>query len=47
MLTDFTENFKNSIKGKYDAKRSNVFNNELSGGAVVKMMFNELFEDWL
>ena len=47
MITDFTENFKNSIRGKYDSKRSTNVNQDLSGGAVIKMMFNELFEDWL
>ncbi|KAL4444748.1 hypothetical protein ABPG74_015956 [Tetrahymena malaccensis] len=46
MITDFTENFKNTIKGKYDQRRSNI-NTELSGGAVIKMMFNELYEDFI
>jgi len=26
MITDFSENFKNSIRGKYDAKRSTNLN---------------------
>lgn len=47
MITDFTENFKNSIKGKYDARRSTNVNQDLSGGAVIKNMFSELFEEWL
>lgn len=47
MITDFTENFKNSIRGKYDSRRNVSVNQDLSGGAVIKMMFNELFEDWL
>lgn len=46
MITDFTENFKNTIKGKYDQRRTNI-NSELSGGAVIKMMFNELYEDFI
>ena len=37
MITDFTENFKNTIKGKYDPSRKCI-NSELSGGAVIKMM---------
>ena len=44
MITDFTENFKNSIRGKFDPKRSANLNQELSGGAIIKMMFNELYE---
>ncbi|EGR28835.1 hypothetical protein IMG5_168710 [Ichthyophthirius multifiliis] len=44
MITDFTENFKNSIKGKYDQRRTDI-QQELSAGAVIKMMFNELYED--
>lgn len=46
MITEFTENFKNTIKGKYDPRRANV-HTELSGGAVIKMMFNELYEDFI
>ena len=37
MITDFTENFKNSIKGKYDSRRTEI-QQELSAGAVIKMM---------
>ena len=37
MITDFTENFKNTIKGRYDPRRTNI-HSELSGGAVIKMM---------
>lgn len=46
MITDFTENFNNTIKGKYDARRTTI-HSELSGGAVIKMMFNELYEDFI
>lgn len=46
MITDFTENFKNTIKGRYDPRRTNI-HSELSGGAVIKMMFNELYEDFI
>lgn len=45
MITDFTENFKNSIRGKYDSRRTTNLNQELSGGAIIKMMFNELYEE--
>lgn len=44
-ITEFTENFKNAISGKYDAKRGSNLKTDLSGGAIIKMMFNELYED--
>ena len=44
-ITEYTENFKNSISGKYDPKRSGVRHQELSGGAIIKLMLNELYED--
>lgn len=43
MITEFTENFKNTIKGKYDPRRANV-HTELSGGAVIKMMVKLRYE---
>eukprot|EP01016_Furgasonia_blochmanni_P039369 TRINITY_DN4881_c0_g2_i13.p1 TRINITY_DN4881_c0_g2~~TRINITY_DN4881_c0_g2_i13.p1 ORF type:complete len:725 (+),score=184.79 TRINITY_DN4881_c0_g2_i13:160-2334(+) len=46
MITDFTENFKNSIRGKYDSKRSQRVNKDMSGGAMIKLMFNDLYEDY-
>ena len=46
-ITDFTENFKNSIRGKYDASRSTKVSKQLSGGAKIKMMFHELYKDFL
>ncbi len=48
MVTDFTETFKNQIRGKYEGKRSAKYDNsELSGGAIIKMMFNELYEEFV
>jgi len=47
MITDFTENYKNQIKGKYDGKRSTKLNQEISGGAMIKTMFNELYKDFV
>jgi hypothetical protein len=46
MITNFTENFKNSIRGKYDGSRSVKVNKELSGGAIIKVQFNKLFENF-
>lgn len=45
-ITEFTENFKNSISGKYDSRRSSNLNQELSGGSIIKMMFNDLYEEY-
>jgi len=49
MITSFVENFKNTVKGKYDAKHSKnqQITGELSGGAKIKMMFSELYANYL
>jgi len=49
MITGFVENFKNTLKGKYDAKHSKnqKLTGELSGGAKIKLMFNELYGTYL
>jgi len=48
MITDFVENFKNNLAGKYDAKRNHrVVEKDLSGGAKIKMMYNELYSDFI
>jgi len=49
MITSFCENYKNSISGKYSAKHSKEFksSSEISGGAKIKLFFNELFADYL
>jgi len=47
MITDFSENFKNSIRGKYDSKRSTQLTSDISGGAFIKKMFNELYEEFV
>jgi hypothetical protein len=49
MITDFIQTYKNTISGKYDAKRS--MNNqagraELSGGAKIKMNFYNLYQEF-
>ncbi len=46
MITDFTENFKNAIRGKYDGKRNTKINQEISGGAMIKSMFNDLLKEF-
>jgi len=47
MITSFVENFKNSISGKYNAKHQVKVMSELSGGAKIKMMFGELYSNYL
>jgi len=47
MITDFTENFKNNIRGKYDPKRNTKVSGELSGGAKIKLMYQDLFSEFL
>jgi len=46
MITDFTENFKNNIKGKYDPKRNQKVSGELSGGAKIKLMYQDLYSEF-
>lgn len=46
MCTDFVENFKNNIRGKFDQKRNAKVIKELSGGAKIKIMFGELYKEW-
>jgi len=46
IVTDFTENFKNAIRGKYDGKRNTKINQEISGGAMIKSMFNDLLKEY-
>jgi dynamin 1-like protein len=43
IITDFTENFKNNIRGKYDPKRNTKVSGEVSGGAKIKLMYQDLY----
>jgi GTP-binding protein EngB required for normal cell division len=45
MIMDFTENFKNTLKGKYDGRRLAKLSDEISGGAKIKAMFHQLYAD--
>ena len=48
MITDFTEEFKNTIRGKYDGRRhSKKLDKETSGGAAIKMMFNDIYSEFI
>lgn len=49
MITDLVENFKNLLAGKYNPKRHQKINlnDELSGGAKIKYMFQQLYVDHL
>jgi len=46
MIMDFTENFKNTLKGKYDGRRLAKLSDEISGGAKIKQMFHGLYADF-
>ena len=49
MVTEFIQTYKNTISGKYDAKRimgSSATRQELSGGAKIKMSFYGLYEEF-
>jgi hypothetical protein len=43
MLTDYTENFRNQIRGKYDVRMQSKQGQEISGGAMIKQFLNELY----
>jgi len=48
LITNFCSNFQNSIKGKYDTKTSHAkISSELSGGAKIKLMYQDLFSEFL
>lgn len=46
MITDFTENYKNNIRGKYDPRRNTKVSGEISGGAKIKVMYQELYSEF-
>lgn len=46
MVTDFCEIFKNTIRGKYDRKKSSRVTKDLSGGATIKSYFNNLLSEY-
>ena len=49
MITDFIQTYKNTISGKYDAKRSMssaAGKAEISGGARIKMNFYNLYQEF-
>jgi len=47
IISDFSENYKNQIRGKYDGKKRININQEISGGAVIKQMFNDLYREFI
>ena len=49
MITDFIQTYKNTISGRYDAKRSYAAAGssvELSGGAKIKANFYQLYQEY-
>jgi len=47
LATKFTENFKNALAGRYDAKLESVLDLEVSGAAHIKAMFSELYGNYV
>ena len=47
LVTKFTENFKNAVSGRYDAKLESVIEQDVSGAARVKAMFTELYGSYV
>jgi len=46
MITNLTENFKNNLNGKYDPRRHRRISGEISGGAKIKLMYQNLFSEF-
>lgn len=46
LVTKFTENYKNAVKGRYDVKLESVIEQEVSGAARIKAMFAELYGNY-
>jgi len=49
MITEFIQTYKNTISGRYDAKRQMSSGNnkqELSGGAKIKMNYYNLYSEF-
>eukprot|EP01015_Nassula_variabilis_P025044 TRINITY_DN483_c0_g2_i2.p1 TRINITY_DN483_c0_g2~~TRINITY_DN483_c0_g2_i2.p1 ORF type:complete len:647 (+),score=143.12 TRINITY_DN483_c0_g2_i2:65-2005(+) len=48
MITEFSENFKNSLRGKFDHRSGARFDKQnVSGSASIKMLFAELYEEFV
>jgi hypothetical protein len=47
LVTKFTENFKNAVRGRYDSKLESVIDQEVSGAARIKAMFAELYGNYV
>jgi len=46
MITDFMQSYKNNISGKYDSRRVQGKQSEISGGARIKMNFYDLYKEF-
>jgi GTP-binding protein EngB required for normal cell division len=47
LITKFTENYKNALSGRYDAKLEAVIELDISGAAHIKAMFSELYGNYV
>jgi hypothetical protein len=46
LITEFTEQFRAQIKGKYEYNVAKESKGQISGGALVKIMFTELYQEF-
>lgn len=46
LITEFTEQFRAQIKGKFEYNVAKDTKGQVSGGALVKLMFNELYQEY-
>mmetsp|Transcript_6879 Transcript_6879/g.3838 ORF Transcript_6879/g.3838 Transcript_6879/m.3838 type:complete len:88 (-) Transcript_6879:777-1040(-) len=47
MIADFSEIFKNTVRGKYERrKHSSLITKNLEGGAKIRMVFNQLLANF-
>lgn len=46
LITEFTEQFRAQIKGKYEYNVAKESKGNISGGALVKIMFSELYQEF-
>jgi len=47
MITHYADEFNNQILGKYDIRRGQTIKSEISGGALIKMMFADLYNNFI
>lgn len=46
LITEFTEQFRAQIKGKYEYNVAKESKGQISGGALIKTLFSELYQEF-